>query len=330
MMAVQGGPSPNVARAAALVEAGRTQEAVRLLESSAAANDPEALYTLAMCRVSGQLLPRDLQAAKQLFGRAAAAGDAESAQIHVAFVTHGAGGDADWAKGVEMLEDLAGSDETARRQLALIHKMALTDGGDPLSVPQAERLSQSPEVHCVRALFTQDECAFLIEAAVPRLQRALVTDRATGRLVQTQVRTADTAPFPLIAENPAVHALNRRMAAASGTTVEQGEPLQVLRYTPGQEYRAHFDALAAGSNQRVLTMLVYLNEGYEGGETAFLQTGLKFKGRTGDALLFRNASADGQPDPMSQHAGLPVTRGTKMIASRWIRARPIDLSRPLT
>jgi prolyl 4-hydroxylase len=111
--------------------------------------------------------------------------------------------------------------------------------------------------------------------------------------------------------------------------VQQGEPLQVLRYVPGQEYRSHLDALPASQNQRVLTMLVCLNDGYEGGETSFVRTGLKWKGRKGDALLFRNAGEDERPDPSSQHAGLPVTRGTKIIASRWIRAKPIDLYKPL-
>ena len=67
-------------------------------------------------------------------------------------------------------------------------------------------------------------------------------------------------------------------------------------------------------------MIVYLNDGYRGGETMFVRTGLSVRGRKGDALLFRNTLADGRPDPMSEHAGLPVTSGTKLIASRWIWA----------
>jgi prolyl 4-hydroxylase len=35
--------------------------------------------------------------------------------------------------------------------------------------------------------------------------------------------------------------------------------------------------------------------------------------------MFSNVDADGRPDPLSEHAGLPVTSGTKLIASRWIR-----------
>ena len=32
----------------------------------------------------------------------------------------------------------------------------------------------------------------------------------------------------------------------------------------------------------------------------------------------------GEPDPRSRHCGRPVTAGTKLIASRWIRQRPPD------
>jgi prolyl 4-hydroxylase len=70
-------------------------------------------------------------------------------------------------------------------------------------------------------------------------------------------------------------------------------------------------------------MLVYLNEGYKGGETLFTRTGFKFAGRRGDGLLFRNARSGAIPDPDAEHAGLPVLSGDKVIASRWIREKPI-------
>ena len=74
-----------------------------------------------------------------------------------------------------------------------------------------------------------------------------------------------------------------------------------------------------------MTFLVRLNDDYEGGETFFPTPGLKLKGRTGDAILFRNAGADGRRDSAAGHAGLPVARGEKLIASRWIRAGPFEM-----
>jgi prolyl 4-hydroxylase len=153
----------------------------------------------------------------------------------------------------------------------------------------------------------------------------VVIDPATGRQVRDPVRVCDSVGFTWPLENPAVHALNRRLAAASGTDVDRGEPLQILRYRPGGEYRPHFDSIPGFANQRAMTMLVWLNDDYEGGETHFPTAGLKLKGRVGDAILFRNTGPDGRPDPASGHSGLPVVVGEKRIASRWIRQRPFEM-----
>ena len=68
----------------------------------------------------------------------------------------------------------------------------------------------------------------------------MVVDPASGRQLRDPVRVCDSVGFTWPLENPAIHALNRRLAAASGTASEQGEPLQVLRYRPGGEYQAPF------------------------------------------------------------------------------------------
>jgi prolyl 4-hydroxylase len=173
------------------------------------------------------------------------------------------------------------------------------------------------------SLFNEAERQYLMDAALPAYQPALVGHVAGGhaRQVVQQVRTCDVAGFPWIAEDPVIHALNRRIAAAAGVAVETGEPLQILRYRPGQEFKPHRDATEDRENQRVLTMLVYLNDDYTGGETLFLSNDLKVRGKAGDGLLFRNADANGVADPDSLHAGLPVESGEKVVASRWIRQK---------
>ena len=321
-------PSPYADKAHSLAVSGRVQEAIRTLEAGVEAGEGDSLFSLAIVRVHGGPLPRDLKLAGELFGKAAAAGIVDAAHCHVAFVAHGAGDQPNWALGVGLLADLARHDDVAKRQYELIRAMHLTEDGEPSSLPAAEQLSESPDVRIFRGLFTRDECEFLIASAIPHLQPAMVGERSTGQTYRVDGRTCETAGFGLVSEDPAIHALNRRLAAASGSTVQQGEPLQVLRYSPGQEYQPHYD-LTTGSNPRIMTFLVYLNDDFDGGETAFVKTGLKFKGATGDGILFRNAADDGTPDLNAEHAGLPVTRGTKLIASRWIRARPIDYLQPL-
>lgn len=216
----------------------------------------------------------------------------------------------------------------ARRELDLIKAMGLDQSGNPSTEAVGERVSQSPQVLYFRNFLTAAECAFLIDIARPQLQAAVVVDPQTGEFIRDPVRTSDSVAFPFVSETPAIHAINRRIAQAAQQAPEHGEPVQVLRYRPGEEYKPHSDALGGEGNQRVLTFLVYLNEAFEGGETLFIRSGMKVRGRTGDAILFRNVGVGGRPDPMAVHAGLPVTRGEKLLLSKWIRERPLDLTGP--
>jgi len=320
-------PKQTVAEAENLLRSGQVQSAVNLLGAAGSRGDPDALFMLAEICLAGNVVHRDLPLSRDLFRRAAEAGSSDGAAVYRAFVANGTGAPPDWPKAVKLLEQAAGSSADVQRELALISQMQLSPDGSPTQTIEEEQLSSAPEVHLFRGLFTPSECDFLIDVAMPRLSPSVVVDPRTGRQVPNPVRTSDGAAFPLAGENPAMHALCRRLAAASGTNVEQGEPLQILRYTPGQEFRPHFDSIHDTDNQRILTFLVYLNDDFEGGETQFLATGLKVKGRKGDGLLFRNADESGCPDANAQHAGLPPTAGEKFLASRWIRQRPVLVSR---
>jgi prolyl 4-hydroxylase len=303
----------------ALIAGRRFDEAARGLLTAAAGGDPAALERLAHWRIAGDIVRRDLKAARALLGRAAAAGRGEAALLHAYFLASGAGGEADWAGALKALRALAPREKRARAQLRLIDAMDLDEDGFPARRPTTEALSDSPRVVAAPAFATAAECDHLVRAGTPSLQPSRVVDPSSGRVIPHPIRSSDGTQFGVHTEDLVVNALNRRIAALSGTRPEQGEPLQLLRYPPGGEYKAHMDALPAEPNQRIVTVLVYLSEGYAGGETRFLRTGLTFAGRKGDALLFRNVTAAGAADAMALHAGLPVERGVKTIASRWIR-----------
>ncbi len=313
-------PDPRLAQVTTLWSAGRRAEALLILDQLAAAHHPDALFTLAEMNWTGRGMPQDPAQGREFLRRAGEAGVADAAMCFTNLLASGIAGDRDWSAALKRLDIEARTDSRRRAVRDMIGRMALTPDGDPASPPEGERLSVSPDVVLFPQLFTPAECAYFLQAAEPGYQPSMVND-AGGRQVRDPIRTSAASALHWLIEDPVIHAFNRRLAAASGTDFDQGEAIQILRYRPGQEYRPHYDFVHATENSRVMTALVYLNDDYQGGETLFIKTGLKVKGREGDALIFRSMGGDRGVDPMSQHAGLPVTGGTKFIASRWIREK---------
>lgn len=313
-------PDPQLVHALNLLSAGRGPEAALIITQLAARNEPFALASLAELKWRGGLVPQDPAQGRELYRRASERGHKIAATITTNLLATGVAGQRDWPQALRRLRDEAQSDPKRRAMLSLIEKMALTPEGDPAGMPVGEPLSAAPEVTRYPRLLSASECDYLRQVAQPSYMPSTVYD-SQRRLVRDPIRTSDGSTLHWLIEDPAVHVLNRRLASASGTAFDQGEALQILRYRPGQQYRPHTDFTQTSENVRVLTALVYLNHDYEGGETTFLKTGLKVKGRKGDAIVFRNALADRRPDPLSEHAGLPIVKGTKYLASRWIRER---------
>lgn len=306
-----------VSGALQLLQAGRQGEAVLVLNQLASGGHGEALRVLGELRWAGHIDPSPA-AGRALFERAAEAGDRAAGRYITNLMASGIAGPRDWAGAIDRLEGEARSDPERARTAKLLSAMKLDAQGNPCDAVAGEVVSEAPYVTQHRGLFSPAECAYVLAVAKAGYGPSTVYD-SQRRLVRDPIRTSDGSALHWLIEDPALHALNRRIAAASGSEADQGEAAQVLRYAPGQEYKPHFDFVRAGANQRRLTALVWLNHDYRGGETAFLRAGLKLKGKKGDAIVFRNALPDGSVDPMTEHAGLPVTKGTKYLYSRWIR-----------
>ena len=63
--------------------------------------------------------------------------------------------------------------------------------------------------------------------------------------------------------NALIQNIERRIASWSQIPESHGEPIQVLRYKPGEEYRSHYDYFfhnAGKLNNRVATVLMYLSD----------------------------------------------------------------------
>lgn len=312
-------------RGLAAFQAGDEAKGVQLIGRAAREGDANAQLRVARWRLWGLHGPRDFRAAHRLLNAAAAKGNAEAKTQRAVLLGNGTGAVRDWGAAMRLLDEAALRDPDAAAQRDRLAAMRLTADGDPVEPPGVRRpLSERPAVEMIEGLFGREECDWIVRKSEPLVKPSLVTDERTGQRVLHPVRRSEGMNFGPPIEDLVVQALVRRLAAASGTDVACGEPLYVLRYGPGHEYRPHFDVLPGEENQREVTILVWLNEGYQGGETVFTETGLTVRGLTGDALVFRNLDADGRPDPLARHAGAPVTAGVKRLASRWIRCRPFS------
>ncbi len=305
--------------------AGDLQKAIALLNAAGDRGDAPALAELATWYLLGRFAVRDLARARVLLRRAVAIGHADAALMEIALTANGSGSAADWQSAVALLGVAAQNDYIAVGQLKLLGEMALKPDGMPQFLPRLEQLSASPRVHIARGFLSAGECLHIANVVHTLLTPSVVVDPNTGRNIVHPIRTSDAAVIGPTREDLVIGAVNRRIAALSNTAMVQGEPLSVLRYSAGQQYRPHFDALPSTTNQRTHTVLLYLNDGFAGGETYFKHNDLHVKARAGDAILFRNTQDDGALDPASQHAGLPVRAGVKWLATRWIREQPFDV-----
>ena len=310
--------SPRLEHALQLIHAN-DERGVQDIRELAATGDPHALFLLGHLHWSGTLTTQDPVRGRGLFEAAAARGHVEANIIMTNVLASGVAGARAWSTAVERLKVEAAKIPRRKSTLDLLSAMKLDAAGDPARVPEAKVISERPHARMFQGLLTEQECAYLI-AAAGEFEPSMVYDPA-GQRVHDTIRTSDGATFHWDIEDPAIHAINRRVAAASRTDYDAGEALQVLRYAPGQQYRPHFDWVDSAANQRLWTALIYLNEAYEGGATAFVRTGVEVRGRTGDVLLFSNAGPDGHGDELAEHAGMPVIAGTKYLATRWIRER---------
>jgi hypothetical protein len=311
------------------------------------AADTDTQFQAAMAMLTSTAAP-DWERVAALIDAAADAGHAEAIERRALLECRGVGRSPDWAKALDSLATAAGlGSQSAARQLLLLaeDRYASAAPAEPppggwtemrarISIAQrasaspnrGDILSASPIVHAVPDFASTAECQWLIDAAAPRLDRAGVYNNATG---VDPGRTNRSALFSFANADLIVEMIRQRIANQLKAPLACLEMSQVLHYQIGQEFVLHCDFLdpqmmreeIARNGQRVATVLIYLNEEFEGGETGFPMLGINHRGKTGDLLVFGSVDNAGRPDPRSQHAGRPPTRGEKWVFSQWVRNR---------
>ncbi|KAG5246535.1 oxidoreductase family protein [Salix suchowensis] len=187
-----------------------------------------------------------------------------------------------------------------------------------------EILSWEPRAFLFHNFLSKEECEYLINLAKPHMLKSTVVDSKTGQSKDSRVRTS-SGMFLRRGRDRFIREIEKRIADFSFIPVEHGEGLQVLHYEVGQKYEAHFDYFLDEFNtknggQRTATLLMYLSDVEEGGETVFPaanmnvssvpwwnelsecgKKGLALKPKMGNALLFWSTRPDATLDPSSLH-----------------------------
>lgn len=279
----------------------------------------------------------------QALAGAVEAGDGAAAARLAVLTGMGLGVAPDWGRAMELLGRSASLGfEPARDQIALLlagmpapgdwlEAARRVDVAMWLNAPRPRILSEGPAIFAIDGFLPPEVCDRLREQAEARVKPALVYDPDTGEGRRESVRTNRAASLGLERMDVVLALVRERTARAAGLPVAGLEWTQVLHYAVGQTFDWHVDWLdpatpgyaadLAARGQRIATLLVFLNDDFEGGETAFEAGGLRHRGRKGDALLWANTLPDGSIDRRTRHAGLPPTKGEKWVLSQWLRGR---------
>ncbi|KAG1656801.1 hypothetical protein FOA52_011837 [Chlamydomonas sp. UWO 241] len=219
----------------------------------------------------------------------------------------------------------------------------------PEDRPWIETIAWRPRAFIYHSFLTHAECDHVIRLAKWRLQPSQIVDAQTGKNRRDPARTSTSAKLER-GKDPIIAGIEQRIAEWTHVPPQNGEMLQVLRYVRGQEFKAHHDwfkdaserATQTRDGNRVATVLMYLSEMVEGGETSLplaapidgvtqalqdpsecaAQGGLAVRPRKGDALLFWDLELDGRTGVVAAlHASCPTTRGVKWTATKWLHSR---------
>jgi len=185
---------------------------------------------------------------------------------------------------------------------------------------------RAPHVLFVGNLLSATECDQLIALSRQNMRASTVIDMDSGGEKFSGDRSSTGAALTRLGL-PLIARIERRLAEFAQWPIEHGEALQILRYGPGQEYKPHYDYVdptqpgaqpfLARGGQRVASIVMYLNTPQAGGGTAFPDLGLEFAAIKGHAVFFSYECA--HPSSRTLHAGSPVLKGEKWVATKWLR-----------
>ena len=181
----------------------------------------------------------------------------------------------------------------------------------------------------IQNFITQEECKEIIKLIDSNHSRSSVVVGGSDRSDITNHRTSSTSN--LDPNNVIVQSVHKKISNFLNLPLEKGESLQGQLYEVGQYFKPHndfftgpaYDMHCKSSGNRTHTLMIYLNDDFEGGETNFPSLNKKVVAEVGKAIWWKNME-DGQTLADTLHEGVPVTTGKKYIVTSWWRENKWD------
>ncbi|XP_071796045.1 uncharacterized protein [Asterias amurensis] len=180
-------------------------------------------------------------------------------------------------------------------------------------------------------VFTKEECDELIRVSEERgYEQALVNIGMGRQKLMPNVRNN----FRCIIDSEEIaHAFWERitefipqtMGKFGSTKIALNERLRFLRYVPGEYFKPHHDGIYQRDNGEasLITVQIYLNEGFQGGSTTFLSMDeferVECVPKTGRVLIFEHRI---------YHEGSLLKKGKKYAIRTDVMYTPADYKSP--
>jgi prolyl 4-hydroxylase len=178
---------------------------------------------------------------------------------------------------------------------------------------------EEPRIVVLGNVLSDEECDTLISMSNDRMKRSKIGD---SRQIN-EIRTSSSMFFQE-GENDVIARIENRLSQIMNIPTEHGEGLQILNYQIGQEYKAHYDFFKSTNilnNPRISTLVLYLNDVEQGGETYFPKLNFSVCPQKGMGVYFEYFYNDQNLNELTLHGGAPVVIGDKWAATQWMRRK---------
>ena len=199
-------------------------------------------------------------------------------------------------------------------------------------------LDDAIDIFKINNFLSKNQCKKLVGIIKSNMKPSTVTQTDSELdYLDPDMRTSSTCDLDKKLHGRVVGVVDERISQALGIHTLFSEQIQGQHYKKGQYFKEHTDTFTPGTveyeknctikGQRTWTVMIYLNEPQEGGETIFPQvktedgSPLIIKPVLGQALAWNNLYVNGEVNENTLHEATPVTKGVKTVITKWFREK---------